>query len=164
MQTLPPLVPGCPMRDYVLGNQAAADFLDAVTEVAHFWDDLIDGDRALGADEIHARMFDALVTLPRNQFYRDNFSGLNATLAVAAANWQAATRMEREGEAEKLKIAYILRSSYADLVTHAALIVGGPEWARKVAYAVRLETHAEQFDGYLTGLREEAQARAIKED
>lgn len=164
MMTLPPLAPGCPMRDYVLGNQSAADFLDTVTEVAHFWDDLIDGDKKLGDAEIHARMFDAMVTLPRNAFYRDNFTGLNATLAVAAANWQAATKMEREGDAAKLNIAFILRSSYADLVTHAALIVGGPEWAQQVAYAVRLETHAEQFDGYLTALREEGMARAIKEN
>lgn len=56
-------------------------------------------------------MFQALVLLPRNAFYRLHFDELNAILANAITNWRVATRLERAGglpEAHGLRAARVL--------------------------------------------------------
>ncbi|MDF2861338.1 MAG: hypothetical protein K0S02_1610 [Achromobacter mucicolens] len=142
---------------WMRGNQAAVDFLRLAFQVAHLWDDLIDRDRVLADDAIHEGMFIALVLLPRNPFYRANFDTLNSILANASTNWRIATELERaEGTAPK-RIAYVMRGAYVDLVTHSALLLGGPTWARDVGVELRQLT--EPWGEYLTNLEAERAAR-----
>ena len=150
--------------DLVKGNKHAADFIELIVTILHFWDDLIDKDKALSDTEINAHMFNVLVTLPRNPFYAANFSALNVILTNSITNWQVANRLEREGDEYEKHIAYILRSSYVDLITHAGLLVGGPEWAQYVGHKIRCHAHAEGYEGYLSNLEAEQSARAAKEN
>ncbi|MCP2517395.1 hypothetical protein M5J07_20820 [Achromobacter mucicolens] len=142
---------------WMRGNQAAVDFLRVAFQVAHLWDDLVDRDRVLADDEINEGMFAALVLLPRNTFYRTHFDTLNSILTNASTNWRIATELERvEGTAPK-RIAYVMRSAYVDLVTHSALLLGGPIWARDVGVELRQMT--EPWGEYLTNLAAERAAR-----
>ncbi len=146
------------------GNQAAAHFIELIVELLHFWDDLIDRDKAVSDEVINDRMFKLFVTLPRNPFYASNFSTLNPVLVNAITNWHVANRFERtEADEYKLRIAYIVRSSYVDLITQSALIVGGPAWAVEVGEQIRLYAHKETYEGYLTNLQTEITARERKE-
>jgi len=150
-------------RDQLLawfkGNAAAADYVDMVCRIAHLWDDLIDRDKEVPDDEINQGFFEALIKLPRNPFYRTHFDHLNAVLINAVSNWQIATKLEREGGDYEKSIAFVLRSSYADLITQSALIVGGEKWACQVGEEVRKATHGETFDGYIKNLSKEASDR-----
>lgn len=145
------------------GNRAAADFIELIVDVLHFWDDLIDRDKPLPDELINRVMLDALITLPRNPFYRANFDPLNTVLMNSITNWHVATKLERSGDEYRERIAYILRSSYVDMISTAALIVGGPSYATEVAEQIRLYAHSETWGGYLVNLRNETKAREAKE-
>ena len=142
---------------WMRGNASAVDFLRSAFDVAHFWDDLADKDQILDDGQVDAAMFQALVLLPRNAFYRLHFDELNAILANAITNWRVATRLERAGGLPEKRTAYVLRASYVDLVTHSALLLGGMDWARTVGVEVR--RLAEPYAEYLTNLDAEKAAR-----
>lgn len=142
------------------GNAAAADYVDMVCRIAHLWDDLIDRDKDVPDEDINHGFFEALIRLPRNTFYRTHFDHLNAVLINAVSNWQIATKLEREGGNYEKSIAFVLRSSYADLITQSALIIGGEKWACQVGEEVRKATHGETYEGYIKNLAQEAADRA----
>lgn len=143
----------------VKGNQEAAEFLHGLIGVLHVWDDLIDKDTALADAEINQAFWFVLVGLPRNTFYRQHFDLLNPLLMVAIQNWYAANKMERNGDAADRRIAFVLRSSYVDLVTQSALIAGGLEWAEKVTPDIRRFAHSEGYAQYLINLKQEIEKR-----
>ncbi len=137
------------------GNPEAIACLEALFDVLHFWDDLIDGDQPVDAAYINSSMWMALVTLPENKFWQVNFYALQPILKQAIFNWHAANRMELEDDELGKHVAFILRSTYVDLATACAQIIGGPAWAGEVAYVVRKETSKEGFDGFLAALQNE---------
>ena len=139
----------------VRGNRAAYDFLTTMFEVLHFWDDLIDGDREVPAEEINRSMWNVLVTIPENLFFHQNFSQLMPLLKTAIWNWQAANVMERSGDDLDKRIAFILRSTYVDMVSMCAYIVGGRDWAHEVALEARRQTSNEGWEAYLEALTQE---------
>lgn len=145
------------------GDAAAAEFMLQMCRVMHLWDDLIDKDKAVSDAQINEAFQLALVDIPRNPFYARNFTALNTLVQTAITNWHVATRMEREGGDYEKSIAFILRSSYMDLFTQVAQIVGGPEWAVEMAHKTRLLTHNETYAGYLENLKRERQDRLARE-
>lgn len=139
--------------EWLKGDRGAFDFITDLFSVLHFWDDLIDGDRTVSAAEVNCSMWNALVGIQENAFWQRNFHALMPVLKVAIANWHAANEMERtENEMDK-RIAFILRSTYVDLVTACAYIVGGKAWAAHVALEARRDTSAEGWDAYLEALK-----------
>lgn len=148
------------LQEMVKGDQSALDFLRVVYDIAHAWDDLVDRDKPVQASAINQAFFSALVVLPSNAFYRQNQQHLMPVLTNAMTNWQVANRLERGDDVNELKIAFILRSSYCDLVTQAALIVGGLEHAVAVGVEIRRFIHGEGFTGYLANLQTEKKAAA----
>lgn len=142
------------------GDEAAARFLATMYSVAHVWDDLIDGDQTVSPDEINQTFCDLLVVLPRNSFYTRHFDYLNPILSNAITNWRIATSLERDGNEYEKQIAFILRSSYVDLVTQCALLIGGAEYAVTAGKQARILIHGEGWDGYLENLAAEEAARA----
>ncbi|MBP5980692.1 MAG: hypothetical protein KA748_10830 [Halomonas sp.] len=148
---------------WMKGDKSAVEFIEMICDVAHKWDDLIDRDKELNDDSINKLFFDLLIRLPRNVFYRKHFEHLNSVLMNAISNWQIATEMEREGGDYETSIAFILRSSYIDLITQAALLTGGNQWACTVGKQARAITHNETYEGYLKNLTKEKQERAARQ-
>lgn len=147
---------------YALKQQPdAIAFCQSIMRVLHLWDDLVDRDKPVTAKDIHLGFWTALIDLPRNRFYVGNFAELNSALMVAIQNWHAANAMERTEFNDDLHIAFILRSSYADLVTLCALMVGGHEWAEYITPILRRRWHAEGFNGYCDALKIEKETRLV---
>jgi hypothetical protein len=134
------------------GNQEAARFLETIVGILHFWDDLVDKDKLVTDEDINRSMWLALVDLPRNRFYQANFSELNPVLCIAIQNWIVANRFENEGGQHEKTIAFIIRSSYVDLVIHTATLCGGFDHGQKIAIEARSLWHDEKLDGYLVNL------------
>jgi len=131
-------------------NEDAANFLVAMTEAAHFFDDLYDGDTTISKDDILNALWSVMVTLPRNEFYRKFFAELQPLVTNAIINWRVANDLEGMPRGEQdLRVAFVVRSSYADLIQQTALICGGPEWAAKVGAEVRRRCHSEPWREYL---------------
>lgn len=145
------------------GNANATDFILKMVHVLHLWDDLIDRDKPVDDAAINRGFQFLLVDIPRNPFYAQHFGALNTLVSTAITNWHVATRMEREGADYEKSIAFILRSSYIDLLTHIAAIVGGPEWAVQMADKARRFAHCETYGGYLLNLEREKLDRLTRE-
>ena len=132
------------------GEENAAAFLIAITEVAHFFDDLHDGDVPLKRESIQTALWASMVALPRNEFYRKYFIELQPLVTNAIVNWRVANALEEAPSGETdLRVAFVVRSSYADLLQQTALLCGGPEWATQVGIEVRRRCHSESWKDYL---------------
>lgn len=142
------------------GNPAAAQFLMDMVEVLHLWDDLIDMDRPVPPEAINDAFRMALVDIPRNPFYQSNFDLLNPVLLSAINNWHVANILEAGDAEDDLRIAFISRSSYIDLITQVAYIVGGDEWVRHIGPDIRRFAHSEGWVKYQDNLKAERTARA----
>ncbi len=139
--------------EFVLkGHRDAVAFATILCGILHLWDDLEDRDKPIAREDIHTAMYSALVVLPRNAFYQDHFAELNPLVDSAIINWHTANIFERQGDDADKHIAFIIRSAYCNIVLAAARIVGGYQWVRSVAPALRRFWHKEGFEGYLSNL------------
>ena len=142
------------------GNQEAANFLTVMVSVLHVWDDLIDKDKPVAPQTITNTFIAALVALPRNPFYGRHFDVLNPVLMSAINNWLVANELEFGDDEDDKRIAFISRSSYVDLITTVAFIVGGLDWVKEIGPSIRRFAHSEGWEGYLVNLQAERDARA----
>ncbi|CAB4188155.1 hypothetical protein UFOVP1165_48 [uncultured Caudovirales phage] len=143
------------------GNRSAEDFVNTMFDVLHFFDDVSDKDTHLKNADVEQALWQALIELPRNQFYRDYFLNLNPIVANAIQDWITANEFEERSESEnELMIAYITRSSYVTLMTEVARICGGVALASSVAKDLRLIAHYEGFAEYKSALANEKKYRA----
>jgi hypothetical protein len=143
------------VSEWCQGHAPAVDFLRTAFGIFHLVDDVTDGDKKVSVRDIQQGFIDALITLPRNPFYQAHFADLNLCLQQAVINWQAANRMEVTEAANSKEVAYVLRSSYNDLITLCAFIIGGQDWAVKVAFECRLRASKEGYAQYLEQLKDE---------
>jgi hypothetical protein len=151
------------LQAWCKGDASAYQFIDVVFSTLHVWDDLIDKDKPVTTEQIHRLMVDVLIELPRNRFYLTNFAQLNSILHLAIINWHIANAMELTGDALDAHIAFILRSTYVDLVTTVALIVGGQEWAIDIGLQARRHASSEGFTAYLDALTKEHRSALVQE-
>ena len=142
------------------GNPAAADFLVTTVRVLHLWDDLVDRDRPVANEEISHVFTKVLTELPRNPFFQSHMQTLTPVLLTAIQNWHIANAVERDIEHDvPHEAAFVLRSSYVDLVTMTATICGGYEHGVTIGRRVRAFAHREGFKTYLQNLAQEKLAR-----
>lgn len=152
------------LKEWLRGNQSAIEFIETIFTVLHTVDDCTDRDKPVSTNQLHDAFWHALITLPRNEFYAANFVLLNGSLQSAILNWHAANRMEVAGPDSAKDVAFVLRSSYNDLITLCAYAIGGREWSQRVAYEARLHAGREGKEKYLESLtKERRQAQLVEE-
>ena len=142
-------------QECLLGDESAIAFARVLLDVMHTWDDLIDGDRQPSADAVHRAFRAALVLLPGSAFYTAHFAHLYPLLDAAMLDWLTANELESTGGVLDLQIAFVIRSSYVQILMRCAQIVGGWEHAVKVAPGIRRAVHAEGMANYIQALRAE---------
>ena len=142
-------------KECLLGDESAIAFARVLLAVMHTWDDLIDGDRQPSASEVHGAFRSALILLPGSAFYNAHFAHIYPLLDAALIDWLTANELEASGAVLDLQIAFIIRSSYVQILIRCAQIVGGWDHALKVAPAIRRAVHAEGMANYIEALRAE---------
>ena len=75
----------------------------------------------------------------------EHFVLLNGAVQLAYLNWQVANRLELTEEVLAKQVAFVLRSSYTDLITLCAWILGGTDWAIQVGCESRLHASQEEI-------------------
>lgn len=131
--------------NFLLGNKEATSFVLRVHQIFHIWDDLIDKDKEITNEEINKVFWIALVELPEDPFYKANYLMLKPILINSIINWKAANVLENE---KQLDISFVLRSSYIDILTICALIVGGLDYCDKVTPLIRKFESEEGIEEY----------------
>lgn len=113
------------------GNVGAMKFCADMLEIAHTWDDLVDGDD-VPADKADAIFRKLMLEIPVNDFYRTNFGFLHPVLILVWAQWDAANKMEANPVKNDLAKTYMLRASLYQLFHACAVLCGGLDWAAEV--------------------------------
>lgn len=145
-----------------LGNKAAVDYLMMIVKIAHLWDDLTDKDKLVDQASIDSIFINLLVDLPRNPFYVANLEQLTSVTENAIRNWLLSNYIEQNKDVNiPLECAFILRSSYADIVCTVASICGGHEHGLEISKHIRSLVHFERFEKYIDNLAIEAVAKKI---
>lgn len=136
------------------GNRDAGRFLFQMVFVLHFFDDCLDGDKDLTRSNIYPALWFSMVEIPANPFYQDYFTLLNSDLQTAITNWKLANEMEDHGAEDRadLRIAFIARSAYVNLILKVAQLCGGVDWVDAIAGDIRRFAHGEGYDAYLKSL------------
>ena len=131
-------------------NSGAIALSFMLLEVAHLWDDLIDGDK-VDEDDIN-RIFRYLIyDIPMNPVY-NLIPGIHVHLLSIFLRWRDATEMEKE-ENPDLEKTYMLRAGIYDLFSLIAFHLHGDKWAKEIGPSVR-----KLYGETLTSLKEELNA------
>lgn len=138
------------VRELFCGDEDAIRFMQDIGFWSHVYDDLIDQDKAIPADFIHAVMWKLLVSIPENPFYQRHQSYLRPIIVTGILNWRAANDMEASGSVEQLRVAHVTRYSINDVALMVMELVGGHEHAVRHAARARLMFQRDTWAHYLS--------------
>ncbi|MGB6105640.1 MAG: hypothetical protein WBF88_17495 [Pusillimonas sp.] len=131
-----------------IGDPNAVAFLLDVFNVGEVWDDLIDQDKPVSADDINKAFYTALITLPGNPFYRAHMAQLAGVMVSGIHAWLDANKLEK-GDANDKAYAYVLRVWYMELITLVAQLLHGFDYVRSVSVDIRHFFTHETLDEYI---------------
>jgi hypothetical protein len=148
------------VRRWMLGNEAAVDFILLLFRASHLADDVVDGDSfdpLADQGQLWAIFFGRLMPNPFFQAHVQRFAG---AITPAVHDWVLATRWQREPDTVKRLFAYVLRLTLEHAVIVAADIVGGFDHAQAVATEMREVFHIETGREALPAFLEECDGLA----
>jgi hypothetical protein len=136
-------------RRFFQGNEDAVNLALMVIHIADVWDDLIDRDSEVKAEDLNKAFLFATCAMPRNRFYRQHIEELLPVLELGVVNWLTANRFEAAGDRKSLEIANVIRHGIGDLFIHMARLIGGMQWGIEVAPEVKLLVQNDTLEEYL---------------
>lgn len=130
------------------GNESAVELAELLGGISQTWDDLIDCDNPVTQDDVNEMMLDALVRLPRNEFYRQHKDTLDVLIEQAIDTWHEANDLEAKGEL--LLVAYTIRSAITPVIVRMAYLANSRrQTGREMAFLIRKAVYDEPFDAYV---------------
>lgn len=114
------------------GNESAVEFMVAVSSLCELWDDLDDKDKPIPQADADAAMWNALVTLPTNEFF-NNHKAFFIPLIVAGINAYKDSREMEKGDSNDRAYALTLRLLGLQLPAMIVTVLRGHEAAREMS-------------------------------
>jgi hypothetical protein len=130
------------------GNQDALNMYRAFVNLAHTWDDIIDRDKPVSADDINRAFLTCLVYLPANPFYRAIQEQILPMWLVVVSSYETANAFEKAKDPHGIEIAHSLRYAAGSIVAYAVHVCLGAEKAKEVLPEVWKAMFYERFDDY----------------
>jgi purine-cytosine permease-like protein len=130
------------------GNQDALNMYRAFVNLAHTWDDMIDRDKPVSADDINRAFLTCLVYLPANPFYRAIQDQILPMWLVVVSSYETANAFEKAKDPHGIEIAHSLRYAAGNIVAYAVHVCLGAEKAKEVLPEVWKAMFYERFDDY----------------
>jgi purine-cytosine permease-like protein len=130
------------------GNQDALNMYRAFVNLAHTWDDMIDRDKPVSADDINRAFLTCLVYLPANPFYRAIQDQILPMWLVVVSSYETANAFEKAKDPHGIEIAHSLRYAAGNIVAYAVHVCLGAEKVKEVLPEVWKAMFYERFDDY----------------
>lgn len=137
---------------WMKGNRDAVVFIMQFFFVAHLWDDLVDRDRDRTEADINQAFQILMLDMQENPFYITHIRSLNPVIRCALNDWYTANELERTGYDHERDISYTLRCSVLSVVSHAAYLVGGTDWVKRVGPEIRRYGQEHTLEDYKRGI------------
>lgn len=130
------------------GNQDAMDIYNMFVELSHTWDDLIDKDKDVTAEQIHQAFLICLVYLPSNPLYKQLESLFAPMWSFVVSAYKVANKFEQDKDEKGLEISHGLRYAAGHVVYHLVSYCVGPKRAEEVMPDVWKSIFYERFEDY----------------
>ena len=130
------------------GNQDSLNMYRAFVNLAHTWDDMVDRDKPVSADDINRAFLTCLVYLPANPFYRAIQEQILPMWLVVVSSYETANAFEKAKDPHGIEIAHSLRYAAGSIVAYAVHVCLGAEKAKEVLPEVWKAMFYERFDDY----------------
>jgi hypothetical protein len=130
------------------GNEDALNMYRAFVNLAHTWDDMVDGDKPVGSDDINRAFLTCLVYLPANPFYRAIQDQILPMWLVVVSSYETANTFEKSKDPHGIEIAHSLRYAAGNIVAYAVHVCLGADKAKEVLPDVWKAMFYERFDDY----------------
>jgi hypothetical protein len=127
-------------------NEDAIRFCMDIWKVCHIWDDIVDKDNPT-YEEVCDAFRIALIDINLNPFFSTFRSHLVPIMMNIILQWEDSNTLDHGSDHDK-HMSYMLRAAPVGIVNFCALLVGGPNWARKVGPDIR-RIMIEDFDSYM---------------
>ena len=106
-------------------ESAARDFIGLIFDVFEVWDDLVDRDKPVSNELISDAFHKAIVYLPINPFYMQNFGALYPHVVATITAWETANKLHKADDKESLAHAYTLRKLMINLIVECVRLLDG---------------------------------------
>lgn len=136
-----PEIEAC-FKEIAAGNQDAFDLCRSAFEFFHLFDDLVDRDQPIDANETVLCLLKFIETLTRNEFYQKHRDDLFATLTAGALAYAASLRQATDQNVQRRLASEVLKSQYQDLFFRVAFWTGGSR------HSIEMDT---KYRGYCFG-------------
>lgn len=130
------------------GNEHALRMLNAFADLAHVWDDMVDKDNNISADDINRAFLTCLVYLPANPFYRSIQNEILPMWLTVVSAYETANHFEKNKDAHGIEIAHGLRYASGNIIAYAVHVCVGPEKAKEYLPEMWKTIFYERFDEY----------------
>lgn len=120
------------MLRWTRGDEAAADFLHQISEIARLADDIVD-ERENVQRNVCWLLSRTLTVLPLNPFFMRYAASLAPLINTIIVQWQQSDEYRLSGDRLKQTFGFVMREAVGALVTAVAGIVGGYDHAKTVA-------------------------------
>ena len=130
------------------GNQDALNAFRMFVDLAHTWDDIVDGDKEVTEDKINNAFAIALVYLPANSFYQTIQPQILPMWLSVIHAYQTANAFEKAKDQHGLEIAHTLRYAAGNIMTYAVHVCVGPEKAKEYLPEMWKAIVVERFEDY----------------
>ncbi len=138
----------CGKLEWFGGNQDALNMYRMFVDLAHLWDDLVDGDKETTEDDINNAFLICLIYLPANPFYRSIQEQVWPMWLTVVSAYQTANKFEREKDPHGIEIAHGLRYAAGNIMAYAVHVCVGAEKAKEVLPEMWKSVFHERFDDY----------------
>lgn len=138
----------CGKLEWFGGNQDALNMYRMFVDLAHLWDDLVDGDKETTEDDINNAFLICLIYLPANPFYRSIQEQIWPMWLTVVSAYQTANKFERDKDPHGLEIAHGLRYAAGNIMAYAVHVCVGAEKAKEVLPEMWKSVFHERFDDY----------------
>lgn len=118
---------------FVVREPAALEFVGLIFDVFEVWDDLIDKDKSVSDELISDAFKKAVMYLPLNPFYMQNFASLYPHVVATITAWETANALHKNKDTESLAHAYTLRKLMINLVVECVRLLEGNTAALKAS-------------------------------
>lgn len=136
------------LTDVFKGNMAAVHLVFMLRDIANLWDDLVDRDKEVGVEDVNRVMWEALVAIPMNPFYRQHIDALQPAIQSFILSWHMANDLAST-DYEGRVISHVERYSICNIMNLIAMLIAGPEHARNWAPTLRRMGQRDTLAEYL---------------
>lgn len=133
-------------------NKEAKEISFKLLDVAHTWDDLVDGDKSVTASVVNRAFMSCVFELQRYPLWFQ--AGLDHHVLNCYFRWRDASNLEADPNTsdDDLIKCYMLRAGLYDLFVIIAYHLYGDEWAEEIGPIVR-KFYGESPQEYLSEIR-----------